>query len=216
MPERPESSGPLDVAQVVFDTRPVLHGERAWVRDLAATDEFASRQAAAELRGYLRRTLARGFAEQLSSADLEDLTQESLLRIHQKLGSFEEQSRFTTWAAAIAINCALSELRRRRHQHVSIESAAAQAAAALTEEAAASPPDADAALLRRAIDEALTERQRQAILAKLGGLPLMELSRRLGTTPGAIYKLLHDARRRLKQYLEAERERQGVTRSGAR
>jgi DNA-directed RNA polymerase specialized sigma24 family protein len=41
------------------------------------------------------------------------------------------------------------------------------------------------------------------MLAKLGGVPLMEIARRLHTSQGAIYKLLHDARRRLKDYLEA-------------
>ena len=55
--------------------------------------------------------------------------------------------------------------------------------------------------LRRGVAEALTERQREATLAKLGGLPLMEIARRLGTSQGAVYKLLHDARRRLAIHL---------------
>jgi RNA polymerase sigma factor (sigma-70 family) len=125
---------------------------------------------------------------------------ESLLRIHQKLDTFQGQSRFTTWAATIAVNCALSELRRRRYQHVSLDDAAEQADWSTGDEHAS---EAQIEALRRGIQEALTERQREAIEAALGGLPLMELARRQGVSQGAIYKLLHDARRRLKGYLEA-------------
>jgi RNA polymerase sigma-70 factor (ECF subfamily) len=182
----------------------VLRSDRAWVQELKAQEGLAYRNALADLRDYLSRTLVRGFGRQLSLEDLEDLTQDSLLRIHDKLDSFEEQSRFTTWTAAIAINGALSELRRRRYQHVALDDAAAEAAASLALEQQHSPTPADDAVLHRAIAEALTERQREAILAKLSGLPLMELARRWGTSRGAIYKMLYDARRRIKQYIEAD------------
>jgi RNA polymerase sigma-70 factor (ECF subfamily) len=154
----------------------------------------------ADLRDYLQRTLAKGF-NKLTAQDLDDLTQESLLRIHQKLDTFQGQSRFTTWAATIAVNCALSELRRRRYQHVSLDDAAEQADWSAGGDEHSSEAQVEA--LRRGIKEALTDRQREAIEAALGGLPLMELARRQGVTQGAIYKLLHDARRRLRGYLEA-------------
>lgn len=173
-----------------------------WIEALTRGGVAAQRAALADLGGFLRRTLARGFGGQLSDAELEDLTQESLLRIHQQLDGFEQRSRFTTWAAAIAVNCAYSELRRRRHRHVSLEDAVSHGAAALAIE----PPQPETdrhALLEEAIRTALTDRQREALLAKLGGLPLAEIARRLTTTQGAIYKLLHDARRRLRQRLEA-------------
>ena len=164
---------------------------------LRSDDQLQRAHAAAELRDYLRRTLAKGFGRQLVDADLDDITQESLLKIHRSLASFAGQSRFTTWAAAIAVNYAVSELRRRRHQHVSLEDAAEQAD--WTPDATAS--EADVELLKRGIREALTERQRTAIEAALGGLPLSELARREGVSQGAVYKLLHDARRRLRAYL---------------
>jgi RNA polymerase sigma-70 factor (ECF subfamily) len=172
---------------------------------LKSTSEVERRAAMSELRGVLRGALARSFARQLSDGDLDDLTQESLLRIHSRLDTFENQSRFSTWACAIAVNCALSELRRRRHRHLSLEDAAAQASAALVHEAehAENQRELELARLSQGIADALTDRQRQAILAKLGGLPLMEIARRLSTSQGAVYKLLHDARMRLKRYLEA-------------
>ncbi len=167
--------------------------------------ELERSAALSELRGFLRGALARSFARQLGEGDLDDLTQESLLRIHARLDSFEQQSRFTTWATAIAVNCALSELRRRRHRHVSLEDAAVEGNAALTQEAelATGSNELELARLRQGIAEALTERQREATLARLSGLPLMEIARRLGTSQGAVYKVLHDARLRLKRYLEA-------------
>jgi RNA polymerase sigma-70 factor (ECF subfamily) len=156
-------------------------------------------------RDYLQRTLAKGFRHQLAGDVREDLTQESLLRIHQKLDTFEGQSRFTTWAATIAVNAALSELRRRRYHHLSIEEAGERADWSEEEDNSASDEE-QVELLRRGIAEALTDRQREAIQAALGGLPLMELARRYGVSQGAVYKLLHDARRRLKRFLEEARE----------
>src|SRR5262249_10490086 len=110
------------------------------------------------------------------------------------------QSRFTTWAASIAVHCAISELRRRRYKHVSLDEAAAQ----VDWSSGGEETEADVDRLQRAIAEALTDKQRSAIQAVLGGLPLMELARREGVSQGSIYKLLHDARRRLRTFLDAE------------
>jgi RNA polymerase sigma-70 factor (ECF subfamily) len=157
----------------------------------------------ADLHDFLRRSLARAFAGKLSEQDLDDLTQESVLRIHERLGSFQQRSRFTTWATAIAVNIAYSALRRRRHRHLNLEDAIEAGAAALSHEPS---PDTELdreALLRSGIHEALTERQRDATLALLGGLPLAEIASRTGVRQGAVYKLLHDARQRLKQYIQA-------------
>lgn len=53
--------------------------------------------------------------------------------------------------------------------------------------------------------EELTDRQRQALVAaEIEGMPLEEVARRMGTNRNALYKLLHDARRRLKRRMIAE------------
>jgi RNA polymerase sigma-70 factor (ECF subfamily) len=58
--------------------------------------------------------------------------------------------------------------------------------------------------LRRIIDEELTDRQREAVEAVLlEGMPLSEVAKRMGTNQNALYKLLHDARRKLKREMEA-------------
>ena len=195
----------VDLARAASETRGVP-SEQAWAESLRSEDQVTQARAAAELRDYLRRTLAKGFGRQLVDADLDDITQESLLKIHRKLDTFGGQSRFTTWAATIAVNYAVSELRRRRHQHVSLEDAAEQA----DWSADATTSEAEVELLRRGINEALTERQRIAIEAALGGLPLSELARRQGVSQGAVYKLLHDARCRLRIYLAECAENRGT------
>ena len=58
--------------------------------------------------------------------------------------------------------------------------------------------------LRRMVDEDLTERQREAVVAVLlEGMPISEAAERMGTNQNALYKLLHDARRNLKRQMEA-------------
>jgi RNA polymerase sigma-70 factor, ECF subfamily len=171
---------------------------------LRSTSGQKRHEALGELRLFLRKALGKSFGAKLGDGDLEDLTQESLLRVHARLETFEQQCRFTTWATAIAVNCALSELRRRRYRTVNLEDAVEEGHMALAEEAIAAQgqKELELARLRRGIAETLTERQREATLARLSGLPLMEIARRLGTTQGAVYKVLHDARLRLKTYLE--------------
>src|SRR6187431_2035750 len=131
---------------------------------LESSSEPERQAALGELRSLLRRALARSFARQFTDGDLEDLTQESLLRIHSRRASFAYRSRFTTWATAIAVNCALSELRRRRHGQVSLEDAAARGGAALAADAErdCGERELEFARLRRGISQSLTARQREA------------------------------------------------------
>jgi RNA polymerase sigma-70 factor (ECF subfamily) len=181
----------------------VRRSHQAWVDALKPGSGPAHAAAVAELRELLRRTLGHAFDGTLGNSDLDDLAQESLLRIHERLHTLEERSQFTTWAVAIAVNCAYSELRRRRHQLVRLEDAMQQGATSLVQPAVTHiEPDREMRL-REAIDQALTPRQRDAMLALLGGLPLAEIARRQSAKQGAIYKLLHDARKRLKHHLQA-------------
>ncbi len=175
-----------------------------WVADLR--DPQLRNQASGQLHGFLRGTLARGFGNQLSDADLDDLAQDSVVRVVQRLDDFRDASRFTTWAAAISVNAALGELRKRRHAARSFEQLVELGRSRL-EQLPTAPAhlqrDEATAVLRTAIDEVLTAAQREALLAELGGLTLMEIARRTGRKRGALYKLLHDARKRLRASLEA-------------
>jgi RNA polymerase sigma-70 factor (ECF subfamily) len=146
---------------------------------------------------------------------VEDFAQEAMLRILERLGdspsaggAFRGDSRFTTWALAIAMRVAFTELRRARWQDVPFEALvpAEEAGPSL----AAAPADPERTLARAravAVLEAgiaqLTERQRTVLVAELRGLPQDEIARRLGSNRNAVYKVAHDARRALVRALEA-------------
>jgi RNA polymerase sigma-70 factor (ECF subfamily) len=144
----------------------------------------------------------------------EETAQDTLLRVLARLDEFEGRSQFTTWVYTIAVRLALSELRRKRWENISLE--------ALLEDEENPPPPGLAAApdpsperqvegndlasrLRRIIDEELTEKQRQALMAlAIHGMPMEEAARRLGTNRNALYKMLHDARLRIKRRLADE------------
>jgi RNA polymerase sigma-70 factor (ECF subfamily) len=147
----------------------------------------------------------------------EEVTQETLIRVLDRLDTFEGRSQFTTWVHAIAVRIALTELRRRKWQNVSLdglverdEMQAGHARPELMEDPRAGPEIAVEkrdlmALIQRIILEELTEKQRQALMG-VGqqGMPLEEVARRMGMERNALYKLLHDARLKLKKRMAVE------------
>jgi RNA polymerase sigma-70 factor (ECF subfamily) len=139
---------------------------------------------------------------------VEDVVQQALVHILDHLDQFQGRSRFTTWAMAITVRLAMSALRRTRWQDVSLESmtAAIEGVPAWDRDDTTSPAQhaeqhAIVETLRRLIDETLTDKQWMALTAELGGMPLEEIARRMGSNVNAVYKLLHDARQRLKRGL---------------
>jgi RNA polymerase sigma-70 factor, ECF subfamily len=124
--------------------------------------------------------------------------------------SFRGESRFTTWAQKIAMNVALTELKRRRWHDVSLQELFARREAADRGPAAPQMTPEELAIqnmvlgeLSRIIDEELTDRQREAVVAVLlEEMPISEVASRMGTNQNALYKLLHDARRKLKRQME--------------
>lgn len=181
-----------------------------WVRDLGAK---GSEQEAAlsDLRSALLRALPGALRRygQIPEHLLDDVVQDALLRTLSHLDRFEGRSRFTTWATTIAVRTALTELRRRRWKDVSLEDLGAATWPDPDRVAEGENPERRAAqsqvlrALRRIVDEDLTERQRVAIVSELRGMPQEEIGRRLGISRNAVYKLGHDARRKLKHGLEA-------------
>lgn len=161
------------------------------------------------LRGALRRQSG------VSDAAIEDFAQESLMKILDNLDSFRGESRFTTWAQKIAVRVAFTELRRKEWRNVSLQEITERHDAGRTTSRefpdSRSDPERTATrriifeTVERLIEEELTQRQRDAIVVvMLNGMPLEEAARRMDTNRNALYKLLHDARRKLKKCLIAE------------
>jgi RNA polymerase sigma-70 factor, ECF subfamily len=181
-----------------------------WMRDLKASGPVQA-EAITDLRGFLLRGLTKSFQARgdMDPAFLEDVVQQALVHILEHLEQFQGRSRFTTWAMTIAVRLAMSALRRKRWQDVSLESLSEdiELAPALARDDTASPVQhaeqhALFETLRRLIDAALTDKQWMAMTAELGGMPVEEIARRMGSNVNAVYKLLHDARKRLKHGLE--------------
>jgi RNA polymerase sigma-70 factor (ECF subfamily) len=185
----------------------------AWVAALGGTgpdhDAAVARLHALLLRAArfeLRRRGARLDAEDLAMQAADD----ALIAILAKLHTFRGQSRFTTWAYKFALLEAGVKARRRAWHGREVPMAD-DGWAVLAD--ARHGPGADAetaellAAVRVAIDAMLTPHQRAVLVAiTLQDVPIDVLAGRLGTTRGALYKTLHDARRKLR----AELERQGL------
>jgi RNA polymerase sigma-70 factor (ECF subfamily) len=143
---------------------------------------------------------------------------EALTVLLKKLDTFEGRSRFTTWAYKFAILQAATEVRRQAwaHREVSLEDAD------LWSDAAPSPAQhAEAVDLATAVgaamQHALTPYQRQIAVALLvDNVPIDVLADRLGTTRGALYKALHEARRRLRAHLTMSGHLTGESQGGER
>jgi len=192
--------------------------ERSNEEWLAALRGARREEAVADLRVVLVRGLKAAFAGRGRcelETSVEDLAHEALMKVLDNLDSFRGESRFTTWAQKIAIRVAFTELRRKHWRDVSLQDVLEKGESCFsgldTVVDSAPTPEETATrrlmleTLGRFIEEELTERQRRALVAViLGGMPLEEVARRMGTTRGALYKLLHDARKKLKKRIEAE------------
>lgn len=170
---------------------------------LAAIRDGHDAHALEDLRHYIRGALAKTLAKKgpVDDADLEDFTQDAVIRIMEKLDTFRGDSRFTTWATAVAIRVAFSALRKRRWDQAPVEELERLPSDTLDPGNMAERTDLLDAL-RYAIDNKLTERQRKVIVGHMAGKPGEDLARELDTNPNALYKLYYDTRKKLRAALE--------------
>lgn len=183
---------------------------RAWLNALRA--DGAEREPAVRrlhkllYRAALFQLRTRASTQVLRGESLDDLATEAaddaLVAVLGRLDDFRGASRFTTWAYKFAILEASVSLRRRawkgRELPLDVDG---WHTFALT---AAGPDERVEQLellneLRAAVEGLLTERQREVFVAvALNGVPIDVVAERLATTRGAVYKTLHDARRKLR------------------
>ncbi|MGH2913553.1 MAG: RNA polymerase sigma factor [Solirubrobacteraceae bacterium] len=206
----PPLTGSTDLAPSVDES------SRTWLERLRS--DGPQRQAAiAELHELLLRAATYEIARRratfahLRGGDLDDLAHQSaddaLVAILGKLDAFRGDSRFTTWAYKFALYEAAAKVRKRAWQGREIP----VGAEAWPEVASRRPgPERRTqtaellAAIRQRIDADLTPHQREVLVAlALNEVPIDVLAQRLNTTRGALYKTLHDARRKLRGELAA-------------
>lgn len=177
-----------------------------WVEKLK--DPVQQEEALTELRVRLVRGLKRAFSS-AGESFAEDIAQDALIRILEKIDQFEGRSRFPTWAMSIAVRLATSHVRRKHFKDVSLEQFSNGDGPTL-DVAVDTVPGAAEQLEQSSIYQKLSElidglsdRQQTAVRAALSGMPVEEIADRTGSNRNAVYKLVHDARTRLKSGLEA-------------
>jgi RNA polymerase sigma-70 factor (ECF subfamily) len=186
-----------------------------WLADLRATGARRD-QAVARLHALLLRAARFEVARRRASLgdadarELEEIALESaddaLMALLARLDRYRGLSRFSTWAYKFALLEAAVKVRRRawRERELPLPPEGWTRLAAETPSPQRHAEGAELlAAVKAGMAEALTAHQREVLSAlALASVPIDVLAERLGTTRGALYKTLHDARRRLRDHLE--------------
>ena len=195
-----------------------------WLHDLNANGE-PQEAAIADLRELLLRAALYFFSRNLGDfrglnrdeilQRAEDSAQDALIAVMNHLQDFRGDSKFTTWAYKFAINIALMAARHERWKGVSLDELSFSNEGVffervLQDKTDGSAPDQSALqnevreTIQDVIEHDLTDKQRRVILMMIfNDVPMDEVVRHLGANRNAVYKMLHDARRKLKSGLQA-------------
>ena len=189
-----------------------------WVESLSNPPD---EDAVDDLRRYLIRGLKPAlykYVDRELDQFVEDVAQDALLKILDKIDTFRGESKFVSWAMKIAVREGLSELRRKKWQDISIGDLAGsdpeeEGSEINSEVFATDDPDPDDTthekmMLKKVmgiIEEELSEKQKKAImLLMVQGMPVTVVAEQMGVTRNALYKLVHDARLNLKKKMGAQ------------
>lgn len=144
----------------------------------------------------------------------EDCAQEALQAVLEHLADFRGESKFTTWAYKFGVNIALTRARKERWKAVSLDELSDDEDALdwvqwkeTSHAADSEKPSLQAEIgevIKAAIRSELTGRQRQVLKwIAFDGVPMDVVVERLDTNRNAVYKMLHDARLKIKRQLAA-------------
>ena len=179
-----------------------------WVHRLKA-DGNTREEAIQELRDILIRGVTASCRNRYGNKiSAEDVVQDALLKILDKIDAFEGRSKFTTWAMTIAIRVAINEMRRKHFRDISMNDLLSDSMQ--FEIAANSDPTVEQeeekigvlTKLRELIESRLTEKQKDVVHSLLNGMPVEVFAEKTGSNRNAVYKLIHDARVKLRQGFE--------------
>jgi RNA polymerase sigma factor (sigma-70 family) len=193
---------------------PQVEAKETWISRLSSVGTTRD-DAIAELRVLLMRGLSKSLNNRYGQYfNAEDIVQEALIKILESLDQFQGRSQFTTWAMTIATRIGISALRRKYQHDVSLDvfDGSDGYKVEISDPTQKFPAHDGSreeilAVFQQLIDYELTERQRMAVRALLSGFSTDAIAERMGANRNAVYKLLHDARAKLKIGLE----RAGIT-----
>ncbi|PAU94774.1 hypothetical protein CK503_04680 [Aliifodinibius salipaludis] len=146
---------------------------------------------------------------------VEDVAQDALLKVLDNIDTFRGESKLTTWAMKIAVREGLTELRLKRYDDISIEDLKPndESREVFSLSVASNETSPDRSLhesqlidkVMQIINEELTDKQKKAINAlMIQGLPMPAVVKLMHTNRNALYKLVYDARMKIKTKLELE------------
>lgn len=145
---------------------------------------------------------------------VEDIAQDSVLKILDKYDTFRGDSKFTTWAMKVAVREGYSELRKKRYNDISLEQYSRhdpdekEAVEIEHEQAGPDQLTHESMLVQKVMkimEEELTDKQQKVLqLLMIDQIPMTVVSEMMDSNRNAIYKLVHDARLKLKNRLEVE------------
>lgn len=188
---------------------------KEWIEALnPPVDERAVEQLRKQLIRGLKPALHKYVDRELDQF-VEDVAQDALLKVLDNINSFRGESKLTTWAMKIAVREGLSELRLKRYDDISIEDLKSRdndrEVRSLNVADSQPTPDRsahEAQLMQKMmtiIEEELTEKQKLAIQAVvIQGLPPSVVAKQMGTNRNALYKLVYDARLKIKTRFELD------------
>lgn len=189
-----------------------------WVQLLS---EPVDERAVQELRKYLIRGLKPALSKYVDrelGQFVEDVAQDALLKILDNVHTFRGESKLTTWAMKIAVREGLTVLRRKRWDNISIEDLKGpnpdkDSGEIFSETFSANNPSPELTTAQKMmvekvqeiIQNILTDKQRQAITAiMIHDLPITVVAEQMNTNRNNLYKLVHDARKKLKNEFEVQ------------
>ncbi len=149
---------------------------------------------------------------QCANAELaEEITQQTFVKVVEKLGSYKEQGRFDAWLFRIAINRLRDEKRRQKRQAVPTDFEESGLRVAGWEDSSPSPDEHAIELetgegLRRAIAK-LPDADKEVLhLRYVSDLAFNEIAQVLGQPLGTVLARNHRALRKLGNILEEKKE----------
>jgi len=192
----------------------VAQENHRWLESLAATsstrEAACGRLYALLLRVARSEAFRRAPSLRMFGPELEDIAHQAaadaLMSVSSRLHRFRGESRFTTWASKFVIFDVANKMNRHHWRHFDVPYEQEDWARLASQSDVAPDETAQARefvrTIEMAVEQSLTERQRLVFLAVVvHGTPIGVLAERLSTTNNALYKVLFDARKKLRAAL---------------